>query len=116
MVDLPRSGDGVIDEVVARCDLVLVVALPTVHGLASAARVVAGLPGEGTTLVLRGAGLDDADVARVVPSPVLLRMGDQRGLAESIDLGLGPVRSRRSPLARAAREVLTHAVPSSSAA
>jgi len=35
------------------------------------------------------------------------RMPDQRGLAEAIDLGLGPVRSRRGPLARAADEVLT---------
>jgi hypothetical protein len=33
-------------------------------------------------------------------------MGDQRGLAESIDLGLGPVRSRRGPLGRAASAVL----------
>jgi hypothetical protein len=33
-------------------------------------------------------------------------MGDQRGLGESIDLGLGPVRSRRGPLGRAADEVL----------
>lgn len=116
VIDLPRAGDGVIDEVVARCDQVLVVALPTVHGLSSAARVVAGLPDVGTTLVLRGPGLDDADVARVVPVPVLVRMGDQRGLAESIDLGLGPVRSRRSPLARAAREVLTRAAATSTAA
>jgi len=116
VVDLPRAGGGVIDEVVARCDLVLVVALPTVHGLASASRVVAGLPEDGTTLVLRGPGLEDADVARVVPRPVLARMGDQRGLGESIDLGLGPVRSRRSPLARAAREILAHVAPSASAA
>ena len=116
VIDLPRAGDGVIDEVVARCDLVLVVAHPTVHGLASAARVVAGLPDEGTALVLRGSGLDDADVARVVPAPVLLRMGDQRGLSEAIDLGLGPVRSRRSPLARAARQVLSHAAATPAAA
>jgi hypothetical protein len=34
-------------------------------------------------------------------------MADQRGLAEAIDLGLGPVRSRRGPLGRAALEVLT---------
>jgi hypothetical protein len=38
--------------------------------------------------------------------PVLAEMGEQRGLAESIDLGLGPVRSRRSALGRAAAEVL----------
>ena len=33
-------------------------------------------------------------------------MADQRRLAESVDLGLGPVRSRRGPLARAAAQVL----------
>ncbi len=106
VVDLPRSRDSIADEVVARCDRVLVVARPTVHGLAATARVAVGLPADRTSLVLRGAGLDDPDVARVVDLPVLLRMGDQRGLAEAIDLGLGPVRSRRSPLARAARAAL----------
>ena len=90
--------------------LLLVVARPTVPGLASAARVVAGLPEGRARLVLRGPGLDDADVARVVHAPVAARMGDQRGLAEAVDLGLGPVRSRRSPLARTAREVLGRAV------
>lgn len=116
VIDLPRTPDGVIEEVVARCDLVLVVALPTVSGLASAGRVVSGLPEGRAGLVLRGAGLDDGDVGRVVPAPVLVRMGDQRGLAESIDLGLGPIRSRRSPLARAAREILVRAAPAASAA
>jgi hypothetical protein len=33
-------------------------------------------------------------------------MPDQRGLAESIDLGLGPVRSRRGPLGRTGLQVL----------
>ena len=50
--------------------------------------------------------MDDETLARVVGSPVVQRMGDQRGLAESIDLGLGPVRSRRGPLGRAAVRVL----------
>jgi hypothetical protein len=36
-------------------------------------------------------------------------MGDQRRLAESIDLGLGPVRSPRSPLGHAARDILARA-------
>ena len=35
-------------------------------------------------------------------------MSDQRGLAESIDLGLGPVRSRRGPLGAGRAEVLDH--------
>jgi secretion/DNA translocation related CpaE-like protein len=107
VVDLPRHHAGVLDEALARCDQVLVVARASLEGLASAARVVASLPDPGPArLVLRGAGLDVADVARVVDTPVVVAMGDQRGLAESIDLGLGPVRTRRSPLARAAREVL----------
>lgn len=117
VVDLPRMRDRLLDEVVARCDLVLVVTRPCVSGLASAARVVAGLPDEGRArLVLRGRGLQPEEVARLTSTPVLLGMGDQRGLAESIDLGLGPVRTRRSPLARAAREVLAAAGPSAAAA
>lgn len=117
VVDLPRAREQLLDEVLARCDQVVVVARPTVAGLASTARVVGGLPDASRAgLVLRGPGLDSDDVGRVVPVPVLMRMGDQRGLAESIDLGLGPVRSRRSPLARAARAVLDAAVPVSSAA
>jgi hypothetical protein len=31
-------------------------------------------------------------------------MGDQRGLDEAISLGIGPLRSGRGPLARAARQ------------
>jgi hypothetical protein len=38
--------------------------------------------------------------------PVLGTMPDQRGLAEAIDLGHGPVRSRRGPLGRTGRAVL----------
>ena len=109
VVDLPRARDVLLEEVLARCDQVLVVARPTVQGLAATARVAAGLPSGRTSLVLRGPGLDDRDVSQVVDLPVLVRMGDQRGLAESVDLGLGPVRSRRSPLARVARAVLAPA-------
>ena len=58
------------------------------------------------TLVIRGAGADPRDVARVVGAPVIAEMTDQRGLDESIDLGLGPVRSRRGPLGRTALRVL----------
>ena len=109
VIDLPRSRDSVLEEVLARCDQVLVVARPTVQGLAATARVAVGLPAGRTSLVLRGPGLDDRDVGRVVDLPVLVRMPDQRGLAESVDLGLGPVRTRRSPLARAVRAVLAPA-------
>jgi secretion/DNA translocation related CpaE-like protein len=116
VIDIPRSRGPLLDEVVARCDLVLVVARPTVLGLAAAARVVVGLPEGRASLVLRGSGLDDVDVARIVPVPIAARMGDQRGLAESVDLGLGPVRTRRSPLARAARQVIAAAAGAGAAA
>lgn len=107
VVDLPRSRDPLLDEVAARCDQVLVVARPCVPGLASAARVVATLPDQQRArLVLRGSGMAAEDLASILSLPVAVRVTDQRGLAESIDLGLGPVRTRRSPLARAARQLL----------
>jgi hypothetical protein len=50
--------------------------------------------------------MDDETLSRAVGAPVLQRMTDQRGLAEAIDVGLGPVRTRRGPLGRAASGVL----------
>jgi secretion/DNA translocation related CpaE-like protein len=107
VLDLPRCRDDLLEEVVARCDRVLVVTAPTVSGVASAARVCAGFPEPGLLgLVVRGSGADPRDIARVVGAPVITEMPDQRGLAESIDLGLGPVRSRRGPLGRTGLRVL----------
>lgn len=107
VVDLPRSGDALVEEVLARCDRVLVLVTPTVVGTASAARLLARLPDPTQArLVLRGPGVSDDEVAAVTGVPVLVRMRDQRGLAEAIDLGLGPARSTRVPLGRAAAEVL----------
>ncbi|WP_244931071.1 septum site-determining protein Ssd [Nocardioides sp. W7] len=107
VVDLPRSGDPIVDEIAARCDLVLVLVAPTVAGVASAGRVCARLPDRGgARLVVRGSGLDPAQVARVTGVPVLAQVSHQRGLDEAIDLGLGPVRSWRGPLGRGAGAVL----------
>jgi len=55
---------------------------------------------------VRGSGAEPEAIARATRVPVLSAMGDQRGLGEAIDLGLGPVRSRRGSLGRAASEVL----------
>ena len=108
VLDLPRHPDAVVDEAVARCDRLLVVVVPTVAGVASAGRLCARLADPSRLrLVVRGSGIEPAEVARATGVPVVVRMGDQRGLGESIDLGLGPVRSRRGPLGRAADEVLT---------
>ncbi len=108
VLDLPRHPDPVVEEAVARCDRLLVVVVPTVSGIASAGRLCARLADPSRLrLVVRGAGIDQAEIARATGVPVVARMGDQRGLGEAIDLGLGPVRSRRGPLGRAAGEVLT---------
>jgi secretion/DNA translocation related CpaE-like protein len=107
VIDLPRAPDPLVDEIASRCDQVLLTVVTTVAGVAAAMRTCGRFPQPGLLgLVVRGSGLDDTSLSRVVGAPVLVRMNDQRGLAESIDLGLGPVRSRRGPLGRAAASVL----------
>jgi secretion/DNA translocation related CpaE-like protein len=105
VVDVPRHPDPVVDEVLARCDHVLLVSTLTVPAVAAASRVVRRLPA-GTGLVLRGGatGVSPRDVARLLDRPVVATMGDQRGLDEAINLGVGPLRSGRGALARAARQ------------
>jgi secretion/DNA translocation related CpaE-like protein len=107
LVDLPRSMDAVTAEVVTRCDLVVVVVEPSVPGVASAARLTASLrqvgPRVGLVVRTGAAGVPAEDVAATLTLPLLTEMRSQRRLAEHVDLGLGPVHSRRSPLARAAR-------------
>ena len=117
VVDLPRARDALVDELVARCDALLVLTLPTVTGVAAAARMCARMrPAAATRLVVRGSGVPVREVEQVCGLAQAVAMADQRGLAESIDLGLGPVRSRRGPLARAAQEVLRDLSPTSRAA
>lgn len=107
VVDVPRHPDPVVDEVLARCDEVLLVSTLTVPAVAAAARVARRLPpGPGTGLVLRGAtaGVSPREVGRLLGLQVVATMGDQRGLDEAISLGVGPLRSGRGTLARAARQ------------
>jgi len=107
VVDLPRSADALGIEVVARCDVLLVLTMPTVTGVVAASRLAARLRGATPTrLVVRGEGVAERDINRATLLPTAASMPDQRGLIEAIDLGLGPVRSRRGPLARAAEQVL----------
>ncbi|GAB2992117.1 septum site-determining protein Ssd [Nocardioides montaniterrae] len=107
VVDLPRSPDKLIDEVAARCDRLLVMTPADVVGVAGAARMRARFgehPDVG--LVLRGEGLRAEEVRGAVRLPVVTQMRAQRGVAEAIDLGLGPLRSLRGPLARSCADVL----------
>ena len=109
VVDLPRHLDPVVTETVSRCDHVVVVVAPTVTGVASASRLVRHLPGgPGRHLVTRGrsGGVDPDAVSRLLDLPLLVAMPDQRRLDEAIDLGVGPARHRRGPLARAAQQVV----------
>lgn len=108
VVDVPRHPDPVADEVLARCDHVLLVSTLTVPAVAAATRVARRIPsGPGTGLVLRGGstGVAPHEVGRLLGLPVVATMGDQRGLDEAVALGVGPLRSRRGTLAQAARQV-----------
>lgn len=106
VADLPRRFDAVVDEVLPRCDQVVLVVRPSVVGVSSAQRLSARITHPRVGVLVRGAGIVPADVARLLGRPLLAAMGDQRGLAEAVDLGGGPLRSGRTPLARAARAVL----------
>jgi hypothetical protein len=107
VVDLPRVPDALTEEMAARCDHVVVVVVSTMAGVAAAMRTCGRFADPGALgLVVRGAGMDDDTLSRALGVPVLHRMPDQRGLAEAIDVGLGPVRTKRGPLGRAASGVL----------
>lgn len=107
VVDLPRPTDPMTSELAGRCDQLWVVVVPSARGVLAAARVVERLPqAPRVSLVLRGPLVDEAEIARRVGAPVAVAMADQRRLDETIGLGRGPLRSRRGPLARAAREAL----------
>lgn len=106
VVDLARQvATG--GDVLARLDRLLVVARPGLAPAASAVRLVDALSGRAAPLlVVRGDPVAAGRLERATGVPLLLSMSDQRGLAESVDLGLGPVRHRRGALGRAAAEVL----------
>lgn len=109
VVDVPRHPDPVNDEILARCDHVVVLSTLTVPAVAAAGRTVARIPPSSRRhLVTRGAasGISPEEVARILGLPLLAAMGDQRRLDEAISLGAGPSRASRGALARTARAVV----------
>jgi secretion/DNA translocation related CpaE-like protein len=112
VADLPRHGGPATAELLGRCDDLVLVVPAHVAGVTAAARVVADVASRvpRAQLVTRGgrAGLAAEQVAEVLGLPLAAAMGDQRRLEEHVELGLGPVPSRRGPLARAARATLEH--------
>lgn len=109
VLDLPRGADDTSGDLIARLDLLVLVTRADVCGVASTARMAqmtrtaAGSIRLG--LVVRGPSGSE-QIADLVGVDLIASMGTQRGLAESVDLGLGPLRGRPGPLARAAVEVL----------
>jgi hypothetical protein len=99
--------------VLAGADRVVVVARADVASVASTARVLTSLDRvaalDSLGLVVRGSrgSLAAAEVGSALGLRVLAELGHQRRLEEHLDLGLGPVHHRRSPLARAAVRLVT---------
>jgi secretion/DNA translocation related CpaE-like protein len=110
VVDLPRAADARTAPVLSGCDRVVLVARAALGTVASAGRVADQLRGETASLGLvvrpRGGTATAAEVARALGVELLAELPEQRRLDEHLDLGLGPVHGRRSPLARTARELL----------
>lgn len=110
VVDLPRYSAPVTQEVLHRCDHLVLVTTLTLPAVASAAQVVSQVVPHVSRchLVARGpvSALDPDHVSAALGMPLVAEMADQRRLAEAIEMGLGPVRERRGPLARAARATL----------
>ena len=107
VLDLARQCGSLSVELMARCDLVLAVTPATVSGVASTLRLVRPMDDTSTLrLVTRRGAVPTRDLIMATGVPVAFEVPEQRGLAESIDLGLGPVRHRRTPLGRAVAQFL----------
>lgn len=106
VVDLPRHDEELALELGARCDLLVVVVPATVVAVTATTRLLARHAGTRAVMAVRPGGVPVPDLERATSLEARVEVGHQRGLAEALDLGLGPVRSRRCRLARAAREVL----------
>ncbi len=109
--DLPRHLTSAVEFAADAADLVVLVTSADVRACAATTAVasVMGAINPNVGLVVRGpspSGLRSVDVARIVDLPLLAAMRPQPGLAEALDRGGLRLRPR-SPLATAARKVLT---------
>ncbi|KUI33117.1 AAA family ATPase [Mycobacterium sp. IS-1742] len=120
--DVPRRSTSAAEVALDAADLVIVIVTAEVRACAAAGAMVPWLsainPNVG--LVVRGpapGGLRASEVARSVGLPLLAAMRPQPGMAEALERG-GLRIAARSPLAAAARRVLTvlHRHPAEAAA
>lgn len=108
--DVPRRSTPAAESAVDAADLVVLIATAEVRTCAAAAAMVAWLAGinPNVGVVVRGpapGGLRAAEVAAAIGLPLLATMRPQPGLAAALERG-GLRVPRRSPLARAATQVL----------
>lgn len=109
IVDLPRCPDDASEGALIGCDRIVLVAHASVSGVAAARRVLDRCDRlDRVQLVVRATdrGSDTEDVAAALGLAAPILLGHDRGLGEQLDLGLGPVYRRRSPITRAARELV----------
>ena len=116
VVDLPRPagpGDATAAAVLAEADLAVLVVPARLRAVTAARLLLAGCPGEpapwrAAGLVLREVprGLSAAEVEAATGSPVLARLGHDRGALARGERGEPPAVSARSPLGAVARRLL----------
>lgn len=109
--DLPRYLGAAAEAVLDRADLAVLVVPAQVRACAAAVPVAQRLRtwGLAVRLVVRGpapGGLVPADISRALGLPLVAAMRPTAGLAVALETGRLPLRSARSPLARAAGAVL----------
>lgn len=105
VLDLPRHPGAAGEQVLDRCDGLVVLVRPDLAGLASAGHLLAELDHPDLRLVVRGRGRAALVVERLLRRDVHAVLPRHRGLEESLALGHGPP-TRRGPLAVAAEQVL----------
>jgi secretion/DNA translocation related CpaE-like protein len=109
--DAPRRVTGAVETALDAADLVVLLTPADVRSCAAASAIAPWISATNPNLglVVRGpapGGLRSAEVARIVGLPLLAAMRPQPGVTDALERG-GLRLRRRSPLAAAARRVLT---------
>jgi secretion/DNA translocation related CpaE-like protein len=108
---LPTGGTGVL----GLCDHVVLVVRASLGAVTAGARMADQIrdeaPDAGVVVRSRRGSVPTEDVARAVGLPLLAVLRDERRLDEHLDLGLGPVHSRRSPLSTTTRRLVEQWAP-----
>jgi secretion/DNA translocation related CpaE-like protein len=112
VLDVPRAPGGLADRALEVADLVVLLAPADVRSCWAADRLSNRIRGSGSAagLVVRGpspGGLGAAELADVLGLPLLASMRPESGLARNLEFGLVLGTSRRRPLLKAARAVLS---------